>query len=262
MSDEINEIPESSIQSTRKRKMDEFEKNFDQSVLSHDFDNFDDDKEEIRSSSRRRRDREINSYSDEDTKARIEKESKKALKKQQREDKKIERKKAKYNKRMFKWLWLTMVVFVAVILSQVIMVAVNDMMAINREKNTEPVPISIPKDASIEQIAKILSDNGVIERPTYFTWYAKITSSVEGFRKGDYEIPGNKDYEAIINFLQSNVNRKDIVKVQITEGMNMLEIADLLHSEGVVSDVQEFLDMANSDEFDDDFPFLKEITIR
>ena len=254
-----NEGADNSIQSTRKKKMDEFAMNFDQSVMHDEFEDFDDGFDEISSRRSSKRNREINSYSDDDTKARIEKESMKALKKQQKEEKKIERKKAKHNKRMFRWLWVVMVLFVAVVLSQIIMVAINDMLAISRESNKETVSVSIPKDATIDDIAKILGDSGVIERPYYFALYANLTSSADGFRQGEFDIPANKDYEAIINYLQSNNNRKDIMKVQITEGMNVLEIANLLHEKGVIYDVQEFLDAANSDDFDEEFTFLKDI---
>lgn len=257
-----------SIEETRKKKMEEFRKTFDKSVMNDDYDETpqvyqEKDEDSYRgyasSSSplKRRKSNEINSYSDQDTKKRIERESKKALKQQSKEDKRIEKNKAKRNQKMFKWVWITMVVLVSIVLSQVIMVGVNDMLAINREDDAHDVEISIPADPSIEQIAEILEDNGVIDNAKYFTMYANVTTEPEYFRQGEFVISTGKDYEAIINFLQSNVNRTDIVKVQLTEGMNVLEIATKLHEEGVTSDVQEFLDMCNSDIFDEDFDFLK-----
>lgn len=264
----INNYSGDSIEETRKKKMEEFRKTFDKSVMNDDYDETpqvyqEKDEDSYRgyasSSSplKRRKSNEINSYSDQDTKKRIERESKKALKQQSKEDKRIEKNKAKRNQKMFKWVWITMVVLVSIVLSQVIMVGVNDMLAINREDDAQDVEISIPADPSIEQIAEILEDNGVIDNAKYFTMYANVTTEPEYFRQGEFVISTGKDYEAIINFLQSNVNRTDIVKVQLTEGMNVLEIATKLHEEGVTSDVQEFLDMCNSDIFDEDFEFLK-----
>lgn len=262
-----------SIEETRKKKMEEFKRSFDKSVMSDDYDETpeiheysDENSYKGFSSSssplKRKKSNEINSFSDSDTKKRIERESKKALKQQSKENKRIEKNKAKRNQKMFKWVWVTMVVIVAIVLSQVIMVGVNDLLAIEREKDPKVVQISIPADPTIEQIAEILEDNSVIDCAEYFVFYANITTSDEYFRQGSFEIETDKDYEAIINFLQSNVNRTDIVTVQLTEGMNALEIATKLHEEGVTSDVQEFLDMCNSDIFDEDFEFLKNMESR
>ncbi len=260
-----------SIETTRKKKMEEFRRSFDKSVMSDGYEaqpqiseQKDEDSYTGYSSNptplKRRRSNEINSYSDQDTKMRIERESRKALKQQSKENKRIEKNKAKRNQKMFKWVWLTMILIVSIVLSQIILVGINDLLAIDREKDPHTVKISIPAEPTIEQISHILEDSGVVDRAEYFEMYANITTKPEYFRQGDFEIDTDMDYEAIINFLQSNVNRTDIVTVQITEGMNALEIATKLHEEGVTSNVQEFLDMCNSDAFDEDFAFLKDIS--
>ncbi len=269
-----NNIPEDSIEETRRKKMEEFRRNADLSAIrgetstptaekpAADYSSFSQSEEPARQAERqprRKRNREINSYSDNDTKKRIERDSKKALKEQRKEEKLIEKGKAKRNRRIFKLVWISMVVIVSVVLSQFLLVGINDLLAISREENPTKVTISIPADPTMDQIADILYQSRVIKQPKFFKLYANFTSSVDGFHQGNFEIDTDKDYEAIINFLQSNVNRTDIVKVQITEGMNLLEIADTLHKEGVVSDIQEFLDLCNSDVFDEDFTFLKGI---
>lgn len=272
MSDKNNRYPEESIENTRQKKMEEFRKSFDQKAIRGEYNDDDtsytaysDDTSSTSYSTdsgslrRRKRSNEINSYSDSDTKKRIERDSHKELKRQKKEEKKIEKEKAKRNRRIFRIVWISMVVILAVAASQFILVGVNDLLAVKREQNPQTVTVSIPASPSIEQIADILYTNGVIEKPEFFTMYAKFTSSEEGFRQGNFEIETDKDYEAIINFLQSNQNRTDIVRVQITEGMNVLEIASLLQQQGVTSDVQQFLDMCNSDVFDEDFTFLKDI---
>lgn len=209
---------------------------------------------------RKNRSNEINSFSDSDTKKKIERDSQKALKKQRKEEKRIEKSKAKRNRRIFKWVWISMVVIVGIVLAQFLLVGINDMLAISRDENPTTVSVSIPANPTMDEIASILQDSGVIKKADFFKMYANITSSVDGFRQGDFELETDKDYEAIINFLQSNVNRTDIVTVQITEGMNILEIAQLLHEEGVTSDIQAFLDVCNSDDFDEEYTFLQNIT--
>ncbi len=269
----LNNYPEDSIESTRQKKMEEFRRSYDQSAIRGEYDAIDsqmsdsdydqelfsDEPAPERSAYRRRRTNEINSFSDSDTKRKIERESHKELKRQKKEEKKIEKQKAKRNRRIFRLVWIVMIVLIGIILSQFLIVGMNDLLAIGRDDNPQTVTISIPAHPTLDQISTILAENGVIRRPDFFKLYAQFTSSEEGFRQGEFEIETGKDYEAIINFLQSNQNRTDIVRVQITEGMNVLEISDLLYEEGVTSDKQAFLDMCNSDVFDEDYTFLKEI---
>lgn len=269
-----NNIPDESIEDTRRKKMEEFKSAMDHNAIRGNYEDasgrrtgsYSDASSttsystETASQRRRRRNNEINSFSGEETKRRIERDSKKALKQQRKEEKRIEKSKAKRNRRIFKFVWIAMVVIVAVVLSQYILVGVNDLMAISREDNPLTVTISIPARPTIDQIADILYTNGVIDRPAFFKMYAKFTSDEEDFRQGDFNIETDKDYEAIINFLQSNVNRTDIAKVQITEGMNVIEIAQLLYDAGVTADMQKFLDTCNSDVFDEDYDFLKNIS--
>ena len=49
--------------------------------------------------------------------------------------------------------------------------------------------------------------------------------------------------------------------VQITEGMSIWEIANLLHDQGVTSDIDQFLTLCNSDTFDEDYDFLQGIDV-
>ena len=267
-----NDFSEENIEETRKKKMEEFRRSYDKSALrgddGYDLDSFGDDSGEISSSSarasassqRRRRNNEINSFSDSDTRKRIERDSKKALKQQKKEEKRIEKSKAKRNRAIFKWVWLSMVALVAIVLAQFILVGVNDMLAITRSDDVRTVTVSIPANPTLDQIADILRNNGVIGKTRFFKMYTRLTSSEDGFRQGEFKLDTNKDYEAIINTLQSNSSRTDIVTVQITEGMSVIEIANLLHEEKVVTDIQEFLDVCNSDYFDEDYPFLQKIT--
>lgn len=287
-----NNLSEDNIEETRRKKMEEFRRTFDQDAIRGAYDDavtdYDDasvrpavkhaiggdydadhhDEPSVYSYStdstplkRRVKDEEINSFSDSDTRRRIERDSKKALKQQRKEDKRIEKSKAKRNRRIFKWVWLSMVAIVAVIISQYAIVGMNDLLAISRSDNVRTVTISVPANPTIDGIADLLYDNGVIGRPNFFKMYAKLTSSETGFRQGEFKLDSNKDYEAIINTLQSNLSRTDIVSVQITEGMSIWEIADLLHDEGVTTDLYKFLELCNSDVFDEDYTFLKGISV-
>ena len=110
-----NYSSEDSIEETRRKKMEEFRRSADHRAIRGeavddggyeepvDFSAFEEsapsERSDDSSRSRRRRNREINSYSDNDTKKRIERDSKKQLKQQKKEEKKIEKGKAKRNRR-------------------------------------------------------------------------------------------------------------------------------------------------------------------
>lgn len=178
-----------------------------------------------------------------------------ASKKAEKRRKKL---KAKKNGCLFRMIWLVMIVLVSVVLAQYVMVGVNDMLAINRtEANT--VSITIPKDASLDQITDILYENGVINNKTFFKLYAQLTKSTSGFTQGTFDIETNRDYQSIINFMQSDMNRTDVVTIQFTEGMTILEYAELL-DRNLVCSSEDFLKVCNSDHFDEDYEFLQNLT--
>ena len=184
-------------------------------------------------------------------------EERKAEKQALKAEKKRNKKKAKKNGCLFKMIWAVMIVLVSVVLAQYILVGVNDIFAINR-LDEETISVELPKDASVEEVAGILADKGVINRADFFTLYAKLTKS-GGFSNGSFNLRGNMDYEAIINYLQVQSNRTDTVFVTFREGMNLQEYAELLE-ENRVCDADAFLELCDSDTFDENYPFIGAIS--
>lgn len=133
---------------------------------------------------------------------------------------------------------------------------IDDMLAINRteEKN---VRIEIPANPNLDTVATVLEKNNIIDDKNYFKLFAKFTKADDDFTQGTYDIKTNLDYEAIINFLLSSVNRTDTVEVTIPEGRNVLEIAKLLKEKGALADEDKFLELCNSNHFDDEYSFLR-----
>jgi UPF0755 protein len=167
------------------------------------------------------------------------------------------RQKRRMNRLLFRFMWFFMVLFLSVLLSQFAIGGLNDMLAKDKEKVS--VTVEIPKNASTEQIAQILKDAGVIREPGFFKLYSKLTKADGHYHNGSYKIDTDMDYEAIINNLQSNINRVDTVKITFPEGMNALEIAALLEKNGVCS-AKDALNVMNSDDFDSSFEIIKAIT--
>ncbi len=201
---------------------------------------------------------EINSYSGDDVREQMEENSRMYLKRQKKRKKKEEKLKNKKNTRTFRFIWLVSVVIVGAVLAVYLLVGLNDMLAISRQ-NDATVALELHESPDIDYVAQALADAGVIKEPSFFKMYAAITKSGDNFNQGSFDIKTNLDYEAIINYLQGNSNRKDIIKVTITEGQSVLEIADTLSNAGVLSEKEEFLRLCNSDEFDQNYSFLANI---
>lgn len=201
---------------------------------------------------------EISSYSGEAVKDQIARESKRELKKKQKAEKKELKTRNRRNRRIFRIAWIVSVVLVGSMLALFFITGMNDLLAINRHDDST-VMVQVPKDADIDTVTTALKNSGVISEPNYFKLYAKITKS-ETFSQGTYELRKNMDYQAIITNLEGTSNRTDTIEVTIIEGQNVLEIADKLEAEGALGNKAEFLELCNSNKFDDDFDFLKSIT--
>ena len=237
---------EKMIEEQRRKKVEQFRLNIDESNFDENGEKFSYDEQP-----------ELNSYSGQDVKERMARDSKQVLKQRKKEEKKMLKGKNRRNRRTFRIIWVVSVVIVGAMMSVFIISGMNDMLAINRP-DPSTVNINIPKNPTVDDIADLLEKNGVIDQASYFKMFAAITKSTDGFMQGTYKIRKNMDYEAIINYLMSN-SRTDIISVTITEGQNILEIADTLKEKGTLSDTDKFLELCNSDQFDDDFSFLKEI---
>ena len=200
---------------------------------------------------------ELSSYSDEPQEHIAQQPERHEMKTAKRLDKKRRRLKAKKNRVIFRTVWFTMIVFVSIMIGQYIMVGVNDMLAVGRE-GEKTVEINIPENATLDRVTDILFENGLIKNKGFFKLYATITKSTSGFEKGTFEVQTNKDYESLINKLQTVENRTDVVNIRFREGISILEMSELLEKNKVCT-AEQFLDKCNSDEFDKDFEFLKNV---
>ena len=201
---------------------------------------------------------EISSFSDETTRAQIEKDSKKELRRQKREEKKLAKIKSSKNKKVFRIAWIVIVIILSVVISQFLVTGCNDLLAINRTDSTI-VTIKIEAEDSPTDIAEKLEDKGVINSKSFFVMFSNITGKADGIEPGVYHLPKNKDYLGILNHLQFTGNRQTTITLQITEGTNVQDLAHILYEAGVTYDTEEFLRLCNSDEFDKDYSFINAI---
>lgn len=123
----------------------------------------------------------------------------------------------------------------------------QDVLAFGR--STESVTVSIDESDTVEDIAQILKDKGLIKYPWLFKLYCKFTDSAETMDPGTYTLCYNYDYHAIINGMIANSLNRNTVRVMIPEGYTCSQIFNLLESNGVCT-ADELAQCAAEEEFD------------
>lgn len=172
---------------------------------------------------------------------------------ERRQEKKAHRKrnriKARKNKRIFKFMWLCMVLLTSFTIASYLIGGSNDFFAVGRNEGT--TLIAIPETGlDPDKLAEILADSGAINKPEFFSLYCKVKKEdMDHFPAGEFTLETDKDYEDILDTLkQGNRTLGEEVSVTIPEGYNVLEIAQLMEEKEVCT-AQEFLDGVNGLDF-------------
>ena len=201
---------------------------------------------------------EISSFSNLEQKHRMDKEERKAIKAYKKSDKKRQKEKAEKNSAMFRTIWFCMVLSVSVVLGMFLWNGASDLLGISRPEDGETIIIEVPENANFEQIISLLTENDLIKEENFFRLYATFTNSTDGFEDGIKTMRPNMDYEEILNTLQSGPMRSETVTVQFKEGMSVRQVAEALEDKKVCK-AEKFMELCNSDMFDEEYTFLAEI---
>lgn len=201
---------------------------------------------------------EITSFSNESTRAQIEKDSKKALRMEKREAKKVKKIKSGRNKKIYRISWLLLIIVLSAVMTEFFISGFNDLFAVNRTEDTK-VTVIVSKGDDVDDIAKKLENKGVVDSAMFFSMFLGLTGKGDEIEPGVYEVAVNKDYLGIVNYLRNVDNRHTTITVQFAEGMTVLEIAEKLYDAGVTSDKNKFLKLCNSSEFDENYSFVAAI---
>jgi len=173
--------------------------------------------------------------------------SDKERKAEQKAHKKRDKLKARKNKRVFSLVWLCMVLLVSFALASYLIGGANDFFAVGRTAGS--TEIELPATIDADGLAKLLYQRGAIKKPDFFALYSKITvDDWKYFEPGVYKVETNLDYEDLINQLQGGNQTREEVTVTFPEGMNVLEMAQLLDENDVCSQ-DDFLTALNTGDF-------------
>ncbi|HKE16261.1 MAG TPA: endolytic transglycosylase MltG [Kofleriaceae bacterium] len=110
------------------------------------------------------------------------------------------------------------------------------------------VKVEIKRGMSFPQIARLLHEKNVIERPVWFRLYAMYRGVTTEVKTGEYAMRDNLSPAQVLDTILQGV--KDVsVSVTIPEGYNMLEAIDVVVKRGVVSNRDSLIAMARDPTF-------------
>lgn len=95
-------------------------------------------------------------------------------------------------------------------------------------QNEFDVEVEIPENATTDEVADILKDNGVIALPKLFEIYSKVSDADGKYLNGLFTLSSTMSYSSIVRTLQTVTKVTETVSIRITEGMTAREIGELL----------------------------------
>jgi len=123
-------------------------------------------------------------------------------------------------------VYAAIVVSISALLAFYLIVGINDMFGLVKEPME--VVVTLEDGATLDDVTKILEDNGVVDYPFFFRLYANFTMDAD-FKHGEFTLNAKSDYDMIIRKLtRPSTADKSVVKFAIPEGLNLEQIAELL----------------------------------
>ena len=152
-------------------------------------------------------------------------------------------------------LYLVFVIVVSAFAGFFVISVGNDIFAF--VKPEEPVLITVPEDATVEDIGNALHEGGIIKYPAIFKLYAELKHEDEGeFIAGEYEVSPQLNYDQLLSEFRYRFVR-EIVRITIPEGYCVEDIIELFVSNGI-GDREGFIYAINEVDYSE-FRFVREL---
>ncbi len=154
---------------------------------------------------------------------------------------------------MIALIYIGVVVGISAILSFCGIRWANDVFALVKEEVVATV--TIPEDATVSEVSKILKEKGLIEYPGVFRMYINFKNRDAdpplAFKAGEYEIRSTLNYDQIVSLIKDRKSRR-IVTITIPEGYTVDDIIHLFTSQGIGTR-EGFVEAINHFEYSYDF---------
>ncbi len=144
---------------------------------------------------------------------------------------KKKQKKQRNHVRTFGQIFLGVLLSVAAVcvgtfLAYKLIIAMKDFTGMAKESHE--YEITVTENMGVDQIADVLFQNDIIEMPSLFKMYLKISEKENGFLNGDFIVKSNMSYDIIVNTLKTVKTYTETVMVMIPEGSTAQDIGRIL----------------------------------
>ena len=129
-------------------------------------------------------------------------------------------------------LYLLSILVISAVLATTGILLSNDLFAL--AKPDRDITVTIPEDASVKQVSKLLDKSGVVNYGSFFRLFTGIVYKDIEFRPGMWTLNSDMDYREIVNEIR--LTSKSTVTVTIPEGYTINNIIDLLVENGLSSE--------------------------
>ncbi len=119
-----------------------------------------------------------------------------------------------------------------------------------RPGSAEEVVLEIPAGASTREIATLLAEEGLINDPVFFRYYARYLGLDVQLQPGEYRLSPAMSPEEILRKLAAG--EVVVYRFTVPEGLTIEEMADVLAEQGVV-DRDRFLEVAAASDLADKY---------
>ncbi len=109
------------------------------------------------------------------------------------------------------------------------------------EKSVTRIDLEIPRGSSVATIANLLEENGVIRSSTVLRIFVDIYDRGSKLKAGSYEFDTSMTVMEVLNKISVGETSNNVVQVFLPEGGTVAQLADSLHSLGLIDDANAFI---------------------
>ncbi len=142
-------------------------------------------------------------------------------------------------------MYIVGVVVISVFLAVAIILVGNDVYAFVKEDTV--VDVTVPENATLEQVSELLFENGVIEYPAAFRVYAQLKKDNGQYLSGTYSLTPLMNYDELLAAFKPK-KPTGTSRITIPEGYTTDQIIDLLVSKGIGTR-EGYVDVINNYDF-------------
>lgn len=128
-------------------------------------------------------------------------------------------------------LYLLCILAASAVLATTGILLSNDLFAL--AKTDKEITVTIPEDASVGQVSRLLDKSGVVNYGSFFHLFTSIIYRDVQFRPGMWTLNSNMDYRNIVNEIR--LTNRSTQQVTIPEGYTVEQIIDTLVQNGLSS---------------------------